>query len=143
MLLKLGPLPFELLMRKLELGPRLFDGSARIFSLMDLSSGLGKLGVHHLECFVLPLELSLRLRKGRVSQRELSLRSLASGALLLNLALHRHHRVTLLLEGGGEPLNLLSPLLSLRKARLRVLQRHVPTFSMSLCLGKAVSLRTS
>lgn len=59
-----------------------------------------------------------------------------SGALLLKLALHHLQHVALFLKGGGDPLDLLIPLLSLSKVCLHVLQSHVLTLSTSLHLNK-------
>jgi hypothetical protein len=64
------------------------------------------------------------------------LRSLASCAFLPKLALHHHQCIAIFLRGGGEPLGLLSLLLSLSKAHVRVFQYHVLAFSMSLRLGE-------
>jgi hypothetical protein len=46
-------------------------GSARLLGLLDLLSGLRKLGLRLLEHLALSLKLGLRLHEGRVSQREL------------------------------------------------------------------------
>jgi hypothetical protein len=62
-------------------------------------------------------------------------------ALLGELALYSHQRITLLLQGSGEPLSLLGLLLGLSETRLHILQRHMLAFGMGLRFSKGCILK--
>jgi hypothetical protein len=67
---------------------------------------------------------------------ELRFRTLTSGTLLAKLTLHRRQRIALFLQSVGKPHDLLSLLLSLSEARLRVLQCPALTLSVNLRVGE-------
>lgn len=66
---------------------------------------------------------------------------LTSGALLDELAQYSCQRVTLLLQGSGEPLSLLGLLLVLSEACLHILRRHMLALGASLCFSKGSVLQ--